>query len=60
MGRRDEVPGPPREVYALRLGDDERKRLEAAAAGRGVPLAAFIRRTALVAAEQELTQTDEG
>ena len=54
MARRDHTPGPPREVYTLRIGDDERRVVAAAAAQRGEPLSAFIRRAALDRARREL------
>lgn len=56
MARREHVPGPPRSTFALRLGDNERRVVEAAAAQRGEPLSAYIRRTALEAARRELAE----
>lgn len=54
MPRREESPGRPRVTYAMRLGDDERKVLEAAAAAQHEPLSAYIRRVALEAARHDL------
>lgn len=54
MARRDDTTGPPRAPYAMRLGDDERRLLEAAAAQRRVALAAYIRRAAMDAARRDL------
>lgn len=56
MARRDETPAPARPTYAMRLGDDERLRIEAAAARKGVPLSAYIRRVALEAARRDLAK----
>jgi len=57
MARRDHSPGRPRPTYAMRLGDDERRVVEAAAAQRGEPLSAYIRRAALERARRELAAT---
>lgn len=54
MARRHESPGAPRPTYAMRLGDDERLELEAAAAQRGEPLSQYIRRVALERARCDL------
>lgn len=56
MARRDETPAPPRPTYAMRLGDDERLKIEAAAAQKGEALSAYIRRAALEAARQDLAR----
>jgi uncharacterized protein (DUF1778 family) len=52
--RRDETPGPARQTYAMRLAEDERRVVAAAAAQRGEPLSAYIRRVALETARREL------
>jgi uncharacterized protein (DUF1778 family) len=57
MARREETPAPPRPTYAMRLGEDERLRIAAAAARRGEALSAFIRRVALEAARKELAES---
>ena len=54
MARREHTPGLPRPTYAMRLGDDERRVVEAAAAQRGEALSAYIRRVALEGARREL------
>ncbi len=54
MARHDHKPGKPRPTYAMRLGDDERRVVEAAAAQRGEPLSSYIRRVALDRARREL------
>lgn len=59
MARRDETPGTPRPTYAMRLGDDERRVIEAAAAQRREPLSAYIRRVALERARRELAGAEE-
>lgn len=59
MARRDQTPGSPRPTYAMRLGTDERRVIEAAAAQRGVPLSTYIRRVALERARRELANGDE-
>lgn len=59
MARRIETQGSPRPTYAMRLGDDERKVIEAAAAQRGEPLSAYIRRVALARARRELAGTED-
>lgn len=54
MARRQETTGSPRPTFALRLGEDERRILEAAAHQRGEPLSAYIRRSALEKARSEI------
>jgi uncharacterized protein (DUF1778 family) len=54
MGRREETPDPPRTTQAFRLGDDERRLVQAAAAVRRESMSGFIRRVALAAARREL------
>lgn len=54
MARRETRPGKPRPTWAMRLGDDERRVLEAAAASRGVPTSQYVREQALRAARREL------
>lgn len=54
MARREEIPGTPRPTYAMRLGDDERIRIQAAASREGEALSAYIRRAALEAARRDL------
>lgn len=56
MARHDKTPGQPRKTFAMRLGDDERRVIEAAAASKGVPVSQYIRRSALGAARRELTE----
>jgi len=56
MARREESPEAARPVYTMRLGDDERLMLAAAAARRNEALSAYIRRVALQAARQDLTR----
>lgn len=56
MARRDEKPGTPRPTYAMRLGEDERRVISAAAAQKGEALSAYIRRVALETARRELTE----
>lgn len=56
MARRDHRPGQARPTYAMRLGDDERRLLEAAAAQRNAPLSTYIRHVALQAARRELAE----
>jgi uncharacterized protein (DUF1778 family) len=43
-----------RPVYTMRLATSERRLIELAAAQKSEPLAAYIRRVALLAARQEL------
>jgi uncharacterized protein (DUF1778 family) len=45
-----------RPTYAMRLGDVERRVIEAAAAQKGEPMSAYIRRVALQAARKELAR----
>lgn len=54
MARRENISGEPRHPYSLRLGDDERRVLEAAASSRGLPLGTYVRRAALGRARSEL------
>ena len=54
MTRREHTPGPPRVTYAMRLGDNERRLIEAASALRDEALSAYIRRVALESARQDL------
>lgn len=56
MARREQTQGSPRPTYAMRLGDDERRVISAAAAQRGEALSAYIRRVALETARRELTE----
>jgi uncharacterized protein (DUF1778 family) len=49
-------PGQARPPYTMRIGDDERRIVAAAAALRGEALAAYIRRVALLAARRDLTE----
>lgn len=58
MARRDHAPGTPRPTYAMRLGHNERRVVEAAAAQRDEPLSAYIRRVALEAARRELARAN--
>lgn len=60
MARRDHTDGTPRPTYAMRLGDDERRVVEAAAAQQGEPLSSYIRRVALERARRELSTADSG
>jgi uncharacterized protein (DUF1778 family) len=55
MARREESPEPARSVFTMRLGDDERLKLAAAAARRAEALSAYVRRVALQAARRDLT-----
>lgn len=55
MARRNETPDPPRPTFAMRLGDDERRVIAAAAAQRTEAVSAYIRRVALKAARKDLT-----
>lgn len=59
MARRNETPGKPRSTYAMRLGDDERRLVEAAAAQGREPLSAYIRRAALERAQRDLADASE-
>jgi uncharacterized protein (DUF1778 family) len=59
MARRETKPGEPRPTYAMRLGEDERRVIAAAAAQAGRPLSAYIRREALRAARRELANGHE-
>lgn len=45
-----------RPTYAMRLGEVERRVIEAAAAQKGEPLSTYIRRVALRAARVELAE----
>lgn len=54
MARRDQSPGPPRTTFALRIGDNERRIIEAAAAQQGEALSAYIRRVSLESARRDL------
>jgi uncharacterized protein (DUF1778 family) len=56
MARRDETPEPARPTYAMRLGDDERLRIQAAAARKGKALSAYVREAALEAARRDLQE----
>ena len=53
--RREETPGKPRPTFALRLGEDEKLYIAAAAAARGVPTSSFVRSAALAVARLELS-----
>lgn len=57
MARRDHRPGSARRNSAIRLGDDERRVLEAAAAQRDEPMTTYIRRVALERARKELAES---
>jgi uncharacterized protein (DUF1778 family) len=46
-----------RPTYAMRLGDVERRVIEAAAAQKGEPMSAYIRRVAMTAARRDLAAT---
>lgn len=59
MARRQETAGAPRPTYAMRLGDDERQVIEAAAAVRGVAMSQYVRTVALTAARRELAGSVE-
>jgi hypothetical protein len=56
MARREETAEEPRSVYTMRLGDDERLKLAAAARRNGEALSAYIRRVALHAAREDLAR----
>jgi uncharacterized protein (DUF1778 family) len=56
MARREEHPGDPRPPYSIRLGDDERLKISAAAARRKVTLSTYIRVAALQAAQKDLVR----
>ena len=57
MARRTETYEPPRPTYAMRLGDDERRLIAAAAAQSREPMSAWIRRVALERARRDLAET---
>lgn len=59
MARRDQKPGRPRPTFAMRLGDDERRVIEAAAAQSDLPLSAYIREVALASARRELAEAGD-
>lgn len=59
MARRTDAPGEPRDTYSMRLGDDERAVMEAAARKNKIPLAAFIRQSTMAAARRELAGDDQ-
>lgn len=58
MARREETQAPARPTYAMRLGDDERMRIQAAAAQYGEPPSTYIRRVALEAARRDLARPE--
>jgi uncharacterized protein (DUF1778 family) len=45
-----------RPTYAIRLGEVERRVIEAAAAQKGEPMSAYVRRVALAAARRDLAE----
>lgn len=47
-----------RPTYAMRLGEVERRVIEAAAAQKGEPLSTYIRRVALKTARVELAEAE--
>jgi uncharacterized protein (DUF1778 family) len=49
-----------RPTYAMRLGDVERRVIEAAAAQKGEPMSAYIRRVAMTAARRDLADATAG
>ena len=54
MPRRDESLAPARPTYAMRLGEDERRIIAAAAGLCGLAVSAYVRRAALNSARREL------
>jgi uncharacterized protein (DUF1778 family) len=56
MARREEHPGDPRPPYSIRLGQDERLKISAAAARQRVTLSTYIRAAALQAAQKDLAR----
>jgi uncharacterized protein (DUF1778 family) len=56
VARREHSSAPARGVYAMRLGADERRLIEAAAAAREQPLSVYIRRVAIESARRDLAE----
>jgi uncharacterized protein (DUF1778 family) len=54
MARRETTQGSPRGTFAIRLGEDERAAIAAAAGLRRQTLSAFVRNSAIAAAKHEL------